>query len=940
MKPSLKSPHSPGFLRSQCVFVLACLALLLSLLFYSGWLPGWLVFSNDGPLGQQAADYHRPGPGFAGMWQDLNWLGGNGGAVPPSITAGLGVLLGPVLFSKFYAPFALLLVGLGAWFCFREHGFTKWACILGAMAATLNGDFVAAAGWGVAMHPICFAFCYLAMGLVANLNDRPWARTVLAGLAVGMAVIEAADIGAIFSVFVAAWVAVHALVQEGSVVQKIGRGGLRLTLVAGCAVFIAWSSLSSLIGTQVQGVVGMAQDDKTKAMRWAEATQWSLPKREVLGVFVPGFYGFRMDTPYQLPERLQKSLTGGAYWGFIGRDAGWYDFLAGDKQGNPPPGFFRYGMGAGYAGMLVLVCAAWAMVQSLRGNRSCFSSSQRKLIWFWLGVLAVSAAMMFGRHAPFYQFFYDLPYASTIRNPAKFLHVFSWALIVLAGYGLHGLTTLYLERAVASGKGVVAQFQLWWQKEAGFDKKWVVGTLIVLGLALVAWGIYAGNRGKVEAYLGEANRFAGMAPMAAAEAATETFNFTMRQVGWAVVFLAASVGALAVLVSGGFAGRRARLGGILIGGLLVIDLGWQAQPWVIAQNWHARYIEAAANPVLSLLRTKPYEHRVSRFPDRTTALFQIDPQLAQAENMFQSVYGSEWTQHLFPYYNIQSLNVVQMPRRPVDYDAFETAAQFFSQDTLYRAARRLQLSSTDYIVGTAPLVSLLNQAYDPEQKRFKPILLFEFYQDRQGGPILTRTNQTGPYAVIKFNGALPRALLFTNWQVAQYDTNTTAWLDNYRKLFGPENPLIFDSVPTNDLATIELMMRKSFDPAQTVLLAAPLPNPPPTNAAPGTVEYVSYSPKHIVLKAKATAPSVLLLNDKYDANWQVTVDGQPAPLLRCNYLMRGVQLTNPGDHTIEFRFVRPMMPTYITLAAFLVGVGLVGYLVIASRRQPQLPAKV
>ena len=52
----------------------------------------------------------------------------------------------------------------------------------------------------------------------------------------------------------------------------------------------------------------------------------------------------------------------------------------------------------------------------------------------------------------------------------------------------------------------------------------------------------------------------------------------------------------------------------------------------------------------------------------------------------------------------------------------------------------------------------------------------------------------------------------------------------------------------------------------------------------------SYATKHIVLSANATAPSVLLLNDKFDPQWSVTVDGQPAELLRCNFLMRGVYL--------------------------------------------------
>ena len=138
------------------------------------------------------------------------------------------------------------------------------------------------------------------------------------------------------------------------------------------------------------------------------------------------------------------------------------------------------------------------------------------------------------------------------------------------------------------------------------------------------------------------------------------------------------------------------------------------------------------------------------------------------------------------------------------------------------------------------------------------------------------------------------------------------------------------SPDSNDLATIELMTRKSFDPAKTVLLDAPLPAPP-TNTAPGSVEYISYAPKRIVLKTKSTTPAVLLLNDKYDPFWSVTVDGKSASLLRCNYLMRGVYLAEAGEHTVEFNFRRPMGPTYVTLTAIVFGIALTAWLVIAPR---------
>lgn len=916
------------------------LAVVLFALFYRAFLPDYVAFSNDGPYGAMVAQQNRLPAIITGLWADLNWLGSAQNPPSPDITTALRLTTTPLICAKIYPAFSLLLVGLSAWFLFRELKFSKIACVVGGLAAALNSDFLATACWGVASQPICFALCYFALGLLVNMQQQPWVRTILAGMAVGMGVIEAADIGAIFSVFVAAWVVAHALAQEGPLGQRLVRGGLRLALVAGFAGFIAASAVFSLIGTQVKGVVGMAQDEQTRAMRWSEATQWSVPKREALDVLVPGLFGFRMDTPMFLPEDMQKSHAAGAYWGFSGRSDAWDGYLNSDRKGPVPvpAQFLRYGGGSGYAGILVLLVAAWAIIQSFRGKKSFFSPTQRKMLWFWLGVILVSTALMFGRYAPFYQFFYALPYASTIRNPSKFMHVLEWALIVVFGYGLHGLTTLYLERASATTKGVGEQFNVWWKQARGFDKSWVRGTFIAVAVAVLAWFAYYGLRGQVEAYVADLNQCATLQqggkpdPVAAAESAAATVSFSLKQVGWAIGFLVASVATLAILVSGGFAGKRARTAGIILGLLVVVDLGWQARPWVIAQNWTGRYVEAAQNPVFDFLRDKPYEHRVAGFDSFYLRAFQLDPRLVDMEGMFQSVYGSEWTQHLFPYYNIQTLNVVQMPRRPLDYDVFETSFRFyFDTNTLHLVTRRWQLSNTRYLACAAPLVGLLNQGFDAGQQRFKTRMQFDFYQDRRGGPILIRTNENGRYAIIEFTGALPRAKLYADWEAVPYDTNrVSTWLNSVRAYYPANYPLPYDSVSTNDLATLELLTRASFDPAQTVLLAEPIKIQPATNTAPGTVEYVSYKPKEIVLKTKSAAANILLLNDRYDPNWQVTVDGQPAELLRCNYLMRGVAVP-AGEHQVVFRFRPDSKYLYVSLAAIALGLGLIGYLAVPRR---------
>jgi hypothetical protein len=128
----------------------------------------------------------------------------------------------------------------------------------------------------------------------------------------------------------------------------------------------------------------------------------------------------------------------------------------------------------------------------------------------------------------------------------------------------------------------------------------------------------------------------------------------------------------------------------------------------------------------------------------------------------------------------------------------------------------------------------------------------------------------------------------------------------------------------------------NFDAWKTVLVSTPLPTTPAldtTNQNLGAVEFKSYAPKDIMFSTSADTPTVLLLNDKFDPNWRVLVDGKPALLLRCNFIMRGVYLT-PGVHTVEFQFKLPCGPLYVSLTAIGIGIFLAGCLFLSTRRIP------
>jgi hypothetical protein len=891
------------------------LAVVLAVLFWKSFLPNYVHFSNDGPLGQQNATWIQLPAAFTGTWRDLNDIGDNAGSSSLDLTSLISWTLGPIGLSKFLAPIALFILGLGAWTFFRQLKLSALAATLGALAAALTSAFFSNACWGVASQQIAIGMDFFALALiVSNSPETPaltrWARLALAGLAVGLNVMEAADNGAIFSLFISAFVLIWALTEEGApVVARLGRGIGRVAIIAVFAGFIATQTVVTLIGSSITGIAGTGQDTETKEQHWDWATQWSVPKIEALGLFVPGLFGYRMNTPKDMMDSFQDAYKGGNYWGGIGRDPAIDRFFASGKEGSPPPGMMRFSGGGGYAGVLVVLVALWAVAQSLRRQNPAFTETQRRLIWFLSVILIVSLLLAFGRFAPFYKWLYMLPYVSTMRNPCKFLAVFSWALVILFACGIHGLSRRYLEISAANSNSLSAQLKNWWMKARGLDRNWtVVCVLAVIG-SVLGWLIYAMEKPGLVRYLQKVGFPDG-------DPAKEIAAFSIGQVGWFVIIFALAVGLCTLIIAGVFAGRRAKLGGILLGALLVMDLGRANLPYIIHWDYKQKYEIGSLNPIVDFLRTKPYEHRVAYGlprPLSTPAQFEL----------FDELYSIEWAQHHFPYYNIQSLDKIQMPRMPADLEAFEGALRIgIRQDssgqwildsgTFPRVGRLWELTNTRYLLGPAGLLDLFNEQFDPGWQRFRIVQRFtialkpgvnEFHQRLE--ELTAVPKDTGDYALIEFTGALPRARLYSNWQVS-----------------------------TNDDATLKTLVSTNFDPWQTVLVSTPLPGVPAANAAnqnAGSIEFKSYAPKNIVLSAPADAPAVLLLNDRFDSHWRVLVDGKPAELLRCNFIMRGVYLT-PGQHTVEFKFSLPNGPFYVTLTAIVVGLCLVGYLFSAGKR--------
>lgn len=864
-------PQAPSG-RAAFLALLASLAGVLAILFSQSFQTGQIVFSNDGPLGANSAHHGRMPSAILGVWLDLNWLGNEGVAFAPSLTNLLFWWFEPVLFAKIIVPLSMLLLGCAAWVFFRQCGFAPWICTVGGIAAGLNSDRFSVAAWGLPTWVLGTAAIFLALAALLSATRRhALFGTLLAGFATGLGVMEGYDTGAIFSLVVASFAVALTVITGGqaSLAKQLTAGIGRVALVALFAAFIAAYTLNTLISTQVKDVVGMAQDKETRERRYVEATIWSLPKIEALRVIIPGLFGYRMDTP-----------DGGAYWGTVGRTPGWEQH----KQGTP-----RHSGSGEYAGVLVALVAAWALVQAGRKQGSAFTESERKLVWFWGAVALVSLLFAFGKYAPFYKLFYSLPYASTIRNPVKFMHPFHLAILVLFGYGLHAFAKQYLKPTATSELGLTEHVATWWQDVRGFDRSWVWMSGATTALGVVALLLYGSARKDLEKHL--------MAVAFDESTASSIASHSIGEVGWFVVFLALSVGAMVVCLSGYWSGHRIRWAAVTLGLLLVVDLGRANTPWIVYWDYRDKY---ASNAILDFLKQSPHEHRVQALPF----------QLGKNFSTFQQLYGMEWTQHLFLYNNIQSLDITQEPRSTADNKAYREVL-LGRADTL---TRLWELTNTRFVFGVndTNFLSSISAQLDRSQGRFRIHTPFEMVpksgvsQPTRLDQITVTTNAGGQFALIEFTGALPRAKLYTQWLAT-----------------------------TNDAEVLGLLTNQVFKPHETVIVSASLPATVGSSTNAGEVKFLSYQPKHIRLEANAESPSVLLLNDKYSPNWRVSVDGRPATLLRCNYLMRGVQVP-AGKHVVEFRYQPGITGLYVTCAAMGIAVCLLGFVLLSGRKTSTL----
>ncbi|RLE02439.1 MAG: hypothetical protein DRJ13_05555, partial [Bacteroidetes bacterium] len=73
--------------------------------------------------------------------------------------------------------------------------------------------------------------------------------------------------------------------------------------------------------------------------------------------------------------------------------------------------------------------------------------------------------------------------------------------------------------------------------------------------------------------------------------------------------------------------------------------------------------------------------------------------------------------------------------------------------------------------------------------------------------------------------------------------------------------------------------------------------------ASGTVELTEYRPNHMRYEVSLDQSSLVVFSDiYYEGGWKASIDGEPVPHLRANYILRALPV-DAGTHIVEFEFI-------------------------------------
>jgi hypothetical protein len=385
---------------------------------------GAILFTTDNNIGNEAGAKWLLPAGIAGAWSSTPLLG-FGGAQPANWTNFWLYTLPLPFYINWIHYLDLVVASVFFILTLTRRGLGFTSIIVGALVAFWIGTNFCLVYAGHNGKFAVLAFMAMALFCIQEaVRKRSVAWAVLAGGAMGVALLEQQDVTLFFGLFWAPY-ALFLLVREygwqWSMLLKI------LVPMTAAVVLIGGPASLGVYVSQTSGVSAGAGE--THESKWEFVTQWSLPPDESIALIAPGYMGWR------------SGEAEGPYWGRMGRSEGWEK----TRQG-----FMNFKLDDGYMGIVAIVFPVLAIVGAFAwrkglnrplpdappGTVQVLMGYGRSEVLFWGAVALVAFLLALGKYFPLYQVFYQLPIVNNIRAPVKFIQVMQFALGILAAYGV------------------------------------------------------------------------------------------------------------------------------------------------------------------------------------------------------------------------------------------------------------------------------------------------------------------------------------------------------------------------------------------------------------------------------------------------------------------------------------------------------------------------
>lgn len=136
---------------------------------------------------------------------------------------------------------------------------------------------------------------------------------------------------------------------------------------------------------------------------------------------------------------------------------------------------------------------------------------------------------------------------------------------------------------------------------------------------------------------------------------------------------------------------------------------------------------------------------------------------------------------------------------------------------------------------------------------------------------------------------------------------------------------------------LERVAQDDFNPEEEALLEEDPGIEPTAGAWPGLATYDEVRPEDVRVLATAEVPSLVLVRNAWDPGWSATVDGEPAPVLRADYLLQAVPIPE-GEHEVRLTYREPWVGRGLLISGIVWGLFLVALIVAIAGRRRRLRA--